>query len=63
MAFGYLGVLLMFIACIRYILITDDTIGTSIMTFSVIFLGVYFQYVESKLLSTKKEKLVFRGIS
>jgi hypothetical protein len=63
MVFGYLGILLMFIAGLRYILIIEDATGRSLMTFSVICLGIYFRYVESQLLTTRKEKLSFKSIS
>ncbi len=63
MVFGYLGILLLLIAGLRYILIIDDVAGRSLMTFSVICLGIYFRYVESKMLSSTKEKLVFKSIS
>lgn len=62
MVFGYLGILLLFIAGVRYILITEDVVGRSLMTFSVMCLGIFFRYIESQLLSTRKEKLIFNSI-
>lgn len=62
MLFGYLGIFLLFIAGLRCILITEDDVGLYLITFSVICLGIYFRYVESKLLSTRKEKLIFYSI-
>ncbi|WP_100333595.1 hypothetical protein [Bacillus alkalisoli] len=59
---GYLGILLIFIAGVRYILITEDIVGRSLMLLSVICLGTCFRYVESQLLSTRKEKLIIQSI-
>ncbi|OZM57719.1 hypothetical protein CIB95_04965 [Lottiidibacillus patelloidae] len=61
MVFGYIGIFLLSIAALRYILITEDAVGLFLITFSVICLQVFFRYVESKLLSNKKEKLVFNS--
>jgi hypothetical protein len=62
MVFGYLGILLLSIAGLRYILITEDDVGLYLITFSVICLQIYFRYVESKLLTTIKEKFIFNSI-
>lgn len=63
MLFGYLGLLLLLLAGLRYILITEDATGRALMTFSVMCLGIYFRYVESKLLTNRKEKFVFKSAS
>ena len=60
MGIGYIGFLLIFVAGLRYILLLNDGIAQGLLVLAVICLGRYFNYVESKLLSTTKEKRIFK---
>jgi hypothetical protein len=60
-AMGYVGVLLIFIAEVRYILIIHDEIGRSLSTLGVLCIYSYFRAAESKWGLTRKETYIFRG--
>ncbi|SDO07856.1 hypothetical protein SAMN05518871_1103 [Psychrobacillus sp. OK028] len=55
---GYIGTLLILIAGIRHILITDDVIGNGLIFFGLIFFQNSLYYMESKFLSEKERRIV-----
>lgn len=61
LSIGYIGIFLILIACLRYLLIVNDMIGQSLMLFGLMSIGSFFKYFESQLLSTTKEKRIFKG--
>lgn len=55
---GYIGTLLILIAGIRYILITDDVIGNGLIFFGLIFILNSLNFMESKFLTVKEKRIV-----
>ncbi|QUG41242.1 hypothetical protein KD050_18485 [Psychrobacillus sp. INOP01] len=55
---GYLGILLISIAGLRYILIIDDVIGCGLIMFGLIFIVSNLRFTESKLLTVKERRIV-----
>ncbi|MFF2754455.1 hypothetical protein ACFVR1_12010 [Psychrobacillus sp. NPDC058041] len=55
---GYIGTLLILIAGIRYILITDDVIGNGLIFFGLIFILNSLNFMESKFLTVKERRIV-----
>lgn len=55
---GYIGTLLILIAGIRHILITDDVIGNGLIFFGLIFILNSFNFIESKFLTVKERRIV-----
>lgn len=57
---GYIGILLMMVACLRFLLNSDPT-GNFIGLLAVLCLSSYMRYVETKLPFTPKEKRIYKG--
>ncbi len=62
MTVGYIGLLLIALAAMRYILIIHDTLGQSLVLFGFIFVTVYLRFVEKKLGISKKEFIISKAI-
>jgi hypothetical protein len=54
---GYIGALLILIAGLRYILITDDVIGRGLIMFGLIFILNSLSFMESKFLTVKERRI------
>lgn len=56
---GYIGTLLILIAGLRHILITDDVIGNGLIFFGLIFILNSLNFMESKFLTVKERRIVY----
>ncbi|RXI96597.1 hypothetical protein DS745_23130 [Anaerobacillus alkaliphilus] len=55
---GYIGVLLILIAGLRYILIMSDVIGRGLITFGLIFILSTLRFMEYKFLTVIERRIV-----
>lgn len=57
---GYSGLLLIGLAVLRFISVTQDTVGYTLTMFGYICLVTYFKFADNKIGVTTKEKVIFR---
>lgn len=62
MTVGYIGLLLIGLAAMRYISVFHDMLGQSFALFGFIFITVYLRSLEKKLGISKKEFIISKAI-
>ncbi|MGP4109209.1 hypothetical protein [Virgibacillus sp. L01] len=62
MTVGYIGLLLIGLAAIRYISVFHDPLGQGFTLFGFIFITVYLRFMEKKLGISKKEFIISKAI-
>ncbi len=62
MTVGYIGLLLIGLAAMRYISVLHDTLGQSFALFGFIFVITYLRYTEKKMGVSKREFIISKVI-
>ncbi|SEQ36222.1 hypothetical protein SAMN05216232_2168 [Virgibacillus subterraneus] len=62
MNIGYIGGLFILISQLRYLLVSEDSLGQFLALIGILCLGSFIRYVESKLFPKTKEKRIIKAI-
>ncbi|WP_117149122.1 hypothetical protein [Paraliobacillus zengyii] len=59
---GYTGGIFLLVSQLRYLLVSEDSLGQFLALIGILCFGSYFSYVESKLLTKTKKLRNIKGI-